>query len=451
MEAETKKRKRLDMTEGVIWKQLLLYAIPLVLGDLFQQLYSTVDSVIVGNYLGKEALAAVGATNTVINVLIGLFTGVSTGATVVIAQYFGARDRERLHKAVHTTITLTLIMGVLFTIIGVLGTPLMLRLLDTPQDVYAQAKVYLQVYFSGISGLVLYNMCAGILRAVGDSRRPLYFLIFSSILNVGLDLLFIVGFGMGVGGAALATILSQFISALLLLGLLCHSTDIYRLELKKLALNMPILRRIVDIGLPIGLQKSLIAASNTIIISYVNKFGSSAMAGWSVYRRLEGITQHIMQSMSIATTTFVGQNIGANREDRIRKGVPVALALSVGITAAFAALLVLCRQPLVSLFNGDPEVLHYGTLITAVLVPFQTINCIAQIRAGELRGRGRSKIPMIVMTLGYVVLRQVYLLLGWPQHPSLLFVLGCYPLSWIVCAVVMTLLARKYRGSSAAM
>ena len=443
MEKHQQKHKNVDMTDGTIWKQLLLYAIPILLGDLFQQLYNTVDSIIVGNCLGKEALAAVGATNTVINILIGLFTGISTGATVVISQYFGARAKERLQDAVHTTIALTLLMGAAFTCIGVLCTPMMLRLLDTPPDVYLQAKQYLQIYFAGIGGLVLYNMSAGILRAVGDSRRPLLILVFSSALNIGLDLLFIVQFGMGVDGAALATILSQFLSAGILLLLLCRSDDIYRLSFRSLRIHPAILRRIMDIGLPVGLQKSLIAMSNTIVISYVNKFGSGAMAGWSVYHRLDSLIQRGMQSMSVATTTFVGQNIGAKKEKRIRAGVPVALKMSIGVTLVGAIILVALRKQFILLFNSDSDVLYYGATIILAIVPFQAINCVAQIRAGELRGRGMSKLPMVVMTLCYIALRQAYLAIGWQFNRSLLFVLGCYPISWLVCAVALSIFAKK--------
>lgn len=443
----TLQNKSIDMTEGEIWSQLLRFAIPLVLGDLFQQLYNTVDSVIVGNFIGKAALAAVGATNSVINVLIGLFTGISTGATVVIAHHFGAHEDKELHDAVHTTIALILLLGVGFTVFGVAVTPWLLRLLGTPADVYASAETYLRIYFFGASGLVLYNMCAGIFRAVGDSRRPLLFLIVSSGLNIVLDLLFIVVFHMGVGGAALATVISQFVSACILLILLARSNEAYGFRPKDTRLSLPVMRRILNIGLPVGVQKSLVAFSNTIVISYINRFGSGAMAGWSVYHRLDQIIYRVFQSMSIATTTFVSQNIGAGKKARITKGVRTAFVMTVLMTGTLAGGIMLFATPLIRLFNADPEILHYGRIIIFTIAPFLVVNSIMQVQAGELRGFGDSKGPMCIMIFCLIVLRQIYLWIGWPHFQSLQFVAFGYPMAWTACALLL-LLYRKLRSSA---
>lgn len=435
------------MTKGTIWKQLLLFAVPLVLGDLFQQLYNIADSIIVGNYLGKAVLAAVGSTANIINVLIGLFSGISTGATVIIAQLFGAKENGKLQDAVHTAMLLTFMMSFAFTMIGIWGTPVMLRVMCTPDDVYAEAETYLQIYFSGISGLILYNMSAGILRAAGDSIRPLYFLIAASFLNIGFDLLFITVFGMGVEGAALATIISQFISAFILLYILCRPNNIYRFCFRKLRLNPSILKQIINVGLPLSIQKSLVAFSNTIVVSYVNRFGSGAMAGWSVHQRVDQILNRTIQSMSVATTTFAGQNAGARLEDRISSGVKAALRISLLLTIACTGITVVFRYPLIRLFTSDEEVLYCGGFIIKAIAPLHVFNCSAQILAGELRGEGDSRGPMAIMLFCYIVLRQIYLNCGWPYFRTLGFIITSYPLSCLICTIAL-LIYKKRKGAA---
>lgn len=425
------------MTQGSIVKQLVLFAVPLIVGEFFQMLYNTVDSAIVGNFVGKEALAAVGATGTAVNTLVGFFSGLSVGATVIIARYFGAKDDKQLHAAVQSTYVMTLAMGVLLTLLGIFGAPYLLQLLNTPKDAFDQALLYLRIYFAGASGLIMFNMCSGILRAVGDSTRPLYVLILCSMLNVVLDLLFVLVFKMGVGGAALATIVSQFISAGVLLYMLHREEQAHRVELLSFRVDWSILKTICVIGVPIGLQKSIIALSNTVVLSYVNRFGTGAMAGWSVYRRADMVIQHLMQSFATATTTFVSQNLGADKPERVKKGVWVALGLSVLVTAVLSIAITLLSEPLVRMFNDDPEVLYYGSLIICTITPFQVLNCICQIKSGELRGRGKSAIAMVFMVAFYVVFRQVYLWLGWSSYESMTFVLLAFPLSWTLCSVAI--------------
>ena len=436
------KGKQIDMTEGVIWKQLLLFSIPLILSELFQQMYNTADSIIVGNFVSKQALAAVGATSNVINVIIGFFIGFSSGATVVIARFFGARQENELKRAIHTTILFTLILGVIFTGVGILGTPLMLELLGTPQDVYTVAKTYLQIYFSGISALVMYIMCTGILRAIGDSRSPLYVLVLTSIINVVLDLIFILVFHMGVAGAAWATVIAQVCSCVFLIIRLCNAGDSYRLELACLRIDKPLLVQVIGIGLPIGLQRSIIAFSNTIVLSFINRFGSGAMAGWSVHSRLDQIITKTSQSLSVATTTFVSQNIGADKRDRVKKGVRAALYLAFASTCIYAVFFVGLNEPLIRLFNRDPDVLYYGKIIITVLAPMQLINTFGQIQAGALRGQGDSKAPMFIMLFSHVILRQIYLNIGWNYSQTMYFVISCYPVGWLFSCIIIALYTR---------
>ena len=304
------RKKTRDMTQGTIWKHLLAFALPLMIGNLFQQLYNTVDSIVVGQFVSKQALAAVGSTTSIINMLVGFFSGVSVGAGVIISQRFGAKDPEGVHKAVHTTISLTLIIGLIGTVVGIDLAPIMLTLMKTPQDVFVEAKAYLQIYFGGISGLMLYNMGSGILRAVGDSRRPLYFLVFSSCVNIVLDLLFVLGFHMGVEGVAYATIIAQFSSAALIYFTLYRTHDVHRFQPKKLRIYPEMVRSIIRVGLPAGLQQALTSFSNVFVQGYINSFGTNCVAGWSCYHRIDQFILLPMQSISMASTTFVGQNIG---------------------------------------------------------------------------------------------------------------------------------------------
>ena len=304
-------KRNIDMTQGNIATQIMLFAVPLLIGDILQQLYNTCDSMIVGNFLGKQALASVGSTGTVVNILVGLFIGISTGATVIISRRFGAKDKEGLIVAVRTTVWLTFIMGILFTVVGIAMTPYVLRIMNTPPDVMEMAIEYLRVYFGGVSGLIMYNMCSGILRAVGDSKRPLYILLFSSVLNIVLDLLFIIPLDMGVAGAAHATNISQFLSAGILLYMLTRTEDFMPLELQRFTMDKKVLGVIFGVGLPFGLQRSITAFSNTVVISYINKFGSGATAGWSAQNKIDHIVFKTLQSMAAAITTFVSQYVGA--------------------------------------------------------------------------------------------------------------------------------------------
>lgn len=423
-----------DMTTGSIWRHIVSFAVPMLFGLIFQQLYNTVDTYVVGNFVGKDALAAVGSAGPIINTLVGFFAGLSTGASVVIARLFGAHDNENLSKAVHTTMVLTLFMAVLFTVLGNIMIPFMLKLMKTPEDVVASSTIYLRIYFSGVIGLMVYNMGAGILRAVGDSRRPLYFLIFSAIVNIVGDLVLVLVFDMGVAGVAYATILSQCLSAVLILLVLMRAEGSYRLSLKKLRLDMPMLKSIMKIGLPAAIQSTITSFSNVFVQSYINRFGSACMAGWSVYGKLDSLAMLPMMSIGMASTTFVGQNLGAGDTPRAKKGIRTALTMSLCSTSILLAVLMIFARPLLTIFTQEPDVLTFGRMFVMYISPFYLFSCVNDIMASSLRGAGQSKAPMIFMLSCYVAFRQVYLFVASRLSDSALTVGMGYPIGWMLCA-----------------
>ncbi len=447
MEAAQKKTKTRDMTQGSIVKQVILFSLPLMLGNIFQMLYNTVDSVVVGNFVGTEALAAVGATTIIINMLVFFFNGFATGASVVIGRYFGARDMEQLHRSVETTMAATFVLSVVFTVVGVLGVDPMLKFMSTPEDVFPQAAVYLRIYNAGFSGLLIYNMGSGLLRAVGDTTRPLYFLILTSVLNIVLDLVFVLVFKMGIAGVAYATIISQFISAGLTLMLLTGTKEIYRMTWHDLKIDMGILGQIVSVGLPAGIQSVITSFSNIFVQSYINYFGSGCMAGWSCYNKLDQFIMLPMQSMAMASTTFVSQNIGAGKLKRVEKGTWTTVGLTLAFTGAIIALVDIFAPQAVELFTNDPIVVDYGVKFTRVILVFMLFNCVNHVLAGGLRGMGDSNGPMIIMLLSFVAVRQAYLYVMTHFVANTALVVGFgYPVGWMTCCfmeVVYYFLRRK--------
>ena len=438
------------MTSGPIVRQLVAFALPLMLGNVFQMLYNTVDSIIVGNFVSKQALAAIGSTTMIVNMLVFFFNGFSTGAVVTIGQFYGAQKMEKLHKAVETTIAATFLLSLLFTIGGVLSVKPLLRMMSTPEDVFEDATVYLRIYIGGISGLLIYNIGSGILRAVGDSTRPLYFLILTSLVNIVLDLLFVVVLGTGIAGAAIATILSQFLSAALILLMLTRTKDIYRLDWKELQMDGQILGKIFAIGMPAGIQSVLTAFSNIFVQSYINSFGSDCMAGWSSYNKLDQFIMLPMQSMAIASTTFVSQNVGADNDQRADRGTVASLMLTCGITGVIIALLVGFAPESVRLFSPDTAVIAYGVLFIRTNVVFLIFNCVNHVLAGALRGRGDSRGPMIIMLSTFVGLRQIYLFVMTRYIVNTPRMVGLgYPVGWVSCCVVELLYAvyRRKQGA----
>ena len=426
-----------DMTGGPILKQIILFSLPLMLGNIFQMLYNTVDSIVVGNFVGKEALAAVGATTMIVNMLVFFFNGFSVGAGVVIGQHFGARDMDRLHEAIETTMAMTLILCVAFTAIGLMMVRPMLVFMSTPDDVFEDSVTYLSIYFMGFAGLLIYNMGSGILRAVGDTARPLYFLILTSILNIILDLAFVVGLHAGIAGVALATIISQALSAALTLILLTKTDEIYKLSWRDLRINGPVLRRIFSVGLPAGIQSVITAFSNVFVQGYINHFGSACMAGWSCYNKLDSFIMLPMQSTAMAATTFVSQNIGAGQEERADRGSWLTIALSVSITFVVGVFLVVFAAPAVELFIRDPSVVEYGVLFIRANTLFLLFNCVNHTLAGALRGRGDSRGPMIIMLACFVAIRQTYLFIMTRFISNTPFWVGFgYPVGWTSCCII---------------
>ena len=431
-------RRDVDMTQGNVYGLLIRFAVPLLLGNLFQQLYNTVDTWVVGNYVGKEAFSAVGTVSPIINMLIGAFMGLSIGAGVVISQYYGARQEDKVSETVHTAMVMTFILGVAFTAIGILMTEPMLRLMKTPAEVFPEAKTYLTIYFSGIFGLLLYNMGAGVLRAVGDSQRPFYFLALSTTLNIGLDLLFVIVFRMGVAGVAYATILAQGISAVLVFILLMRAKNCVRVSIRGLKLHMDPLKKIVKVGIPAALQRAVTSFSNVFVQSYINFFGADVMGGWTAYTKVDAFLFLPMVSVSSGATTFVGQNLGVNDVERARKGVRVAMIIAAVCNLAIMIPVIAFAPALVRFFNGTPEVVTYGTLFLRMMTPFYVLTGVNQVLAGSLRGAGDSKTPMYIMLGSFVVFRQIYLysITHFVSNAIVPVALG-YPAGWIVCSAAM--------------
>ena len=358
-----------DMTQGSVVGHLVRFAIPLLLGNLFQQLYNTVDLWVVGRYVSNEAYSAVGTVTPIINMLIGFFLGLASGAGVVISQYYGAKKEEQVRQTVHTSLVMTVILGIVLTVVGILIIPLMLRLMKTDLQAVPEATTYLTIYFAGVLGLMLYNMGSGILRAVGDSRRPFYFLVVSALLNIALDLFFVIGLGMKVEGVAYATILSQGISAVLILIVLARSEACIQLRLRDLKVSLHILRQIVRIGIPSALQMAITSFSNVFVQSYINVFGLDCMSGWTSCTKIDQFLLLPVQSLALAATTFVGQNLGTGQVDRAKRGTRCALFLSWGITMSLSLIVVPTAPFLVAFFNDKPEVVAYGVMFLRLLCP----------------------------------------------------------------------------------
>lgn len=440
--------KVVSMTEGKIWKKLLLFSIPLMMGSFFQQLYNTADSIIVGNYVGKEALAAIGTTDNLINTFIGFFMGLSTGAGIIISQYFGAKDEKNVQIAVNTTIGLTFVMSVICTVCALGFRTQMLKLMNTPAEVFVQADAYLRIYFLGVTGLLFYNMGAGILRAVGDSRRPLYFLIFSTVLNIVLDLIFVAGFSLGVEGAAYATVISQGASAVLVMIVLSRERASYRVVWNRIRLNPEMIGKIVRVGLPMALQSAVVSFSNVFVQSYINHFGVAAMAGWLAYGKVDKFCLLPIQSLSLGLMTFVGQNYGAKRYDRIRKGIRTGLTMCFGIAICMIILINLFAESLVSMFIQSPDVVKFGTLFIHIEMAFYLALCVNSVYDSTLRGIGMTKGPMLIMMINSILFRQIYLFVVSRVSESMIPIVLGYPLGWILCSVMLVLYYKHHCSSA---
>ena len=435
-----RKRKDVDMTEGSITRHLISFALPLLIGNVFQQLYNTVDTWVVGNYVSNEAFSAVGTVGPVINMLIGFFLGLSSGAGVVISQYYGAKRYDKVHDTVHTAIVLTLVMGVVFTVVGLVMVPAMLSLMNTPGNVLPESTAYLTIYFSGVIGLMVYNMGAGILRAVGDSQRPFYFLVICAVMNTVLDLLFVLAFRMGVEGVALATILSQGISAVLVVITLMRSDACIKLSLRDLKIDWHMLKKVFSVGIPAAIQMAITSFSNVFVQSYINYFGADCMSGWTAYAKVDQLLFLPMQSIALASTTFVGQNLGKNQVERAREGVKISLIIAIASTVVMMIPVLIFASPIVAFFNGKPEVVYYGTILLRWLSPFYVLCCFNQIYAGALRGAGNSRAPMIIMLSSFVLFRQIYLFMMANFICNEIIPIGMsYPAGWLMCSAITTI------------
>ena len=429
------KRRDVDMTQGGIVRHILTFAFPLLLGNLFQQLYNAVDTWVVGNYVNNEAYSAVGTVGPIINMLIGFFLGLSSGAGVVISQYYGAGQEDKVQETVHTATALTLIMGVVFTALGLVMTPLMLQLMKMPESVIPEATTYLSIYFSGIMGLMLYNMGAGILRAVGDSTRPFLFLAVCALLNTGLDLLFVLVFKMGVAGVALATIVSQGISAVLVYLTLARSNNCIKLRLRKLRLHLPMLKKIFKVGIPAALQMAITSFSNIFVQSYINYFGPDCMSGWTSYTKIDQLLFLPMQSVALAATTFVGQNLGKNQVQRAKKGVTVSLLIAICVTAILLVPVMVFAPNIVAFFNSKEEVVAYGSMLLRWLSPFYILCCFNQVYGAALRGAGNTRASMIIMLCSFVFFRQLYLFVMSRICNEIIPIAMGYPAGWLLCSL----------------
>ncbi len=438
------KKHEVRMTEGNIVRHLIRFAFPLLIGNIFQQLYNTVDTWVVGNYVSNEAFSAVGSVGPVINMLIGFFMGLSSGAGVVIAQYFGAGREKEVHDTVHTAIVMTLILAVIFSVLGIKLLPFTLNFMKTPAEVIPESTRYLTIYFSGVIGLMLYNIGTGILNAVGDTKRPFYFLMVSAVLNTILDLVFVLGLHMGVEGVALATVIAQCTSATLVMITLMRSNSCVKLVIRDLRISLKMLSKIVKVGIPAAIQMAVTSFSNVFVQSYINYFGADCMSGWTAYSKIDQFIMLPMQSLALASTTFVGQNLGVNNVERAQKGIRTALMIAMASVVTLMVPVLIFTPQLVAFFNSKPEVVDYGVMLLRWLSPFYVLCCFNQIYSGALRGSGNGKVPMVIMLLSFVCFRQVYLYImaNFIRNEIIPIAMG-YPAGWFVCSALTMIYYKK--------
>lgn len=436
-------RSEVNLTEGSIAKNIIKFAIPMFIGNLFQQLYNVADSLVVGNFLGSDALAAVTSTGSLIFLLVGFFNGTAMGAGVIIARFFGAKDHENVKKAIHTDLAFGILCGAIMTLVGVIFAPQILTLMDTPEDVFVQSVLYIRIYFLGSIAVVLYNVCMGIMQAVGDSRHPLYYLIFSSVVNILLDLLFNGVFKLGVEYAALATIISQLLATLMCLWRLTGKSQTYRVELRKIGFDKGLLKQIVGIGLPSGLQNSIISIANVVIQANINAFGSAAMAGCGAYFKIEGFVFLPITCFSMALTTFIGQNLGAKQYDRAKKGAAFGIFCSITLAEVIGILVYFFMPRLILLFNAEADVVNYGILQAHTESLFYFLLAFSHTVAGIMRGAGKSTVPMFVMLGCWCIFRITYVTIITSIIPTIQVVFWAYPITWSLSSVVFLIYLLK--------
>ena len=427
------------MTEGNIAKQLFFFSIPLILGNLLQQLYNTADSIVVGNFVGSNALAAVGSGTVLINLIIAFSQGTAVGAGVVIAQYIGAKHKEKLSEAVHTSVAIALIIGAALSLFGVLFSKTLLIWMKTPKEVLSESVVYLRIYFAGLIFNVIYNMAAGIMNAAGNSKRSLRYLAYASVTNIILDLLFVGLLKMGIMGAALATDISQLLSGVLSMLFLMRVNEDYKVTLKKIKLHKESAKKIIRVGLPTGLQNTVISISNVLVQSGINGFGATAMAGFGAYLKVDGFNILPVLSFSMAATTFVGQNYGAGKIDRVKKGMWITLGMVTLYTIVTGTLLLTFSHQIIRLFSADTAVIAYGADAMKYFCPFYFVLGILNCLAGTVRGTGKTMPPMIIMLISMCIFRIFWIQLALPRIGTIEGIYMLYPVSWAIGAAMMVL------------
>ena len=438
-------RRNIDMTQGSIAKNILLFAFPLLMGNLFQQFYNMVDVWVIGQTDNVAAYTAVGNVGPIINMMIGFFSGLASGAGVIISQYYGAKNEKKANEVAHTSIAMTLALAVVLTALGIVLTPIMVRLMfgsgEGSESIFEHANMYLTIYFSGIVGLMVYNMGAGILRAIGDSVRPFWYLAVAAVINIVLDFVFVFCCDMGVSGVALATVIAQLTSATLTLITLMRTSACVRISLKNLRLDIPILKNIFSIGFPAALQMMLTSLSNVFVQSYISNVNAVKVyctSGWTTYSKIDQFIFLPVQSISLGVTTLVGQSLGAGDTKRAKKGTYIGFFMSLGITAAVIAVVMFFAPQLAAFFNDDPNVLYYAKLLLYNITPFYIFCSVNQVFAAALRGGGNTRAPMVIMLSTFVAFRQVYLFVvsKFISNEILPVAFG-YPAGWFLCAVVM--------------
>ncbi len=431
------------MTEGSISKKIIWFALPVFLGNLCQQLYNVADSFVVGNVLGKDALASVSSAGSLIFMIIGFVQGLFLGAGVIISHHYGAKKYKDVSAVVHTTITFSIAAGAVLSLVGMLGTPLFLKWMGTPADVMQGSTIYFRVYFAGTVFSMIYNACCGVFQAVGDSKHPLYYLICSAVVNILLDILFVAVFRMGIAGAAFATVLSQLMSAFLSFGKLMKVDGPHRILLKNLNINVELLKNILKMGIPTGVQNSVIGFANVIVQSNINAFGSDAMAGCGTYFKLEGFAFLPITSFCAALTTFVGQNLGAAKYDRAKKGAGFGIIAGIICAESIGILLFIFAPKLVWLFNKSEEVIAIGTRQARIETLFYCLLAASHCLASVLRGAGKTKVPMFVMLACWCVIRITYLSVAVPIWPSIDTICRAYPITWSLSTIIFVIYYKK--------
>ena len=433
----TQEKTTNGIIDGVIWKQILIFFFPILIGTFFQQLYNTVDAVIVGRFVGKEALSCVsGSSGQIINLVVGFFTGLSAGATVIISQHFGAGNKEKLQRALHTAYAFSIIGGIAVGVVAVFATPAILKIMNTPQELMKDSVLYVQIYFAGLLFIFIYNMGSAILRAIGDSKRPLYYLIICCVINIILDLVLVLYLHLGVLGVAVATLLAQGVSAVLVTLALMFHTNGLQLKLREIRLHGDVLKTMLQIGLPTGIQSSMYSISNIIVQTSLNAFGVDTMAAWAAFGKIDSLFWMINSAFGIAATTFVGQNFGAGKMERVRKGTKVCLGMALGTAIILSAVLMAGGRVLFGIFTTDLGVVEVGLRMMQIISPTYFLFVFIEIYSGSLRAQGYVFVTTLMTLIGICAFRVVWVTLIVPDG-TLEQIIACYPLTWLVCAIGM--------------